>query len=85
MANDPFAPVETQAEGPYITFNIKSSGGYDNMMTQVRGTIPELGRIFKVDVEAADNPLWSLILRANDLARAVQADEAKKAAAQGKA
>lgn len=82
MAEDPFAPVEVKPEGPFITFNIKSGGGYADTMMQIRGTIPELGSVLKVDTEAADNAVWSLALRANDLARALQADEARK---QGKA
>lgn len=82
MAEDPFAPVEAKQEGPFITLGIKSGGAFTDNLTQVRGTIPELGRLLKVDTEAAENPLWSIMLRANDLARAVQADEARK---QGKA
>lgn len=82
MAEDPFAPVEVKPEGPFITFSIKSGGGYADTMMQIRGTIAELGTVLKVDTEAADNAVWSLALRANDLARALQADEANK---QGKA
>lgn len=82
MAEDPFAPVEVKPEGPFITFNIKSGAGYADTMMQIRGTVEELGKVFKVDTEAEANPTWALALRANDLARAWQADEAKK---QGKA
>lgn len=82
MAEDPFAPVEVKPEGPFITFSIKSGAGYADTMMQIRGTVQELGSVLKVDTEAADNAVWSLALRANDLARALQADEAKK---QGKA
>ena len=84
---DPFgeAPVQARQEGPFITFNVKSGGGYADTMLQIRGTIEELGSVLKVDTETADNPLWTLALRANDLARALQADEAKKQASAGKA
>lgn len=82
MAEDPFAPVEVKQEGPFITVGIKSGGAFTDNLTQIRGTIPEVGKVLKVDTEAADNPVWSIMLRANDLARAIQADEAKK---QGKA
>lgn len=82
VAEDPFAPVEVRPEGPFITFSVKSGGGYADTMMSIRGTLAELGSVLKVDVTAVDNPVWSLALRANDLARALQADEAKK---QGKA
>lgn len=82
MAEDPFAPVEVKPDGPFITFTVKAGGGYADTWMQLRGTIPELGKVLKVDTETADNAVWSLALRANDLARALQADEANK---QGKA
>jgi len=82
MAEDPFAPVQVKPEGPFITFSIKSGGGYADTMMQLRGTIPELAEILKVNLDEVQNSVWSLALRANDLARALQADEANK---QGKA
>lgn len=85
MASDPFT---TEAEGPFFTFSLKPSGSYDASMTQVRGTIDEVAKFLKVerDPKWTDFDLyWQVQLRWNDLARAVQADEAKKAAAQGKA
>lgn len=82
MAEDPFAPVEVKPEGPFITFSIKSGAGYADTMMQIRGTIPELGSVLKVDTDAEETPVWALALRANDLARALQKDEAAK---QGKA
>lgn len=82
MAEDPFAPAEVKSEGPFITVGIKSGGAFTDNLTQIRGTISEVGKVLKVDTEAVDNPVWSIMLRANDLARAIQADEAKK---QGKA
>lgn len=85
MAEDPFAPVEVRQEGPFLTFSIKSGGGYADTMLQIRGTVPEIGTVLKVDTASAENPVWTLALRANDLARALQADEAKKQAAAGKA
>jgi hypothetical protein len=85
VAEDPFAPVQVRQEGPFITFSIKSGGGYADTMLQIRGTIPEVGSVLKVDTDTVDNPVWTLALRANDLARALQADEAKKQASAGKA
>lgn len=83
MAEDPFAPVEVKQEGPYITIGIKSGGAFTDNLTQIRGTLAEVAGLLKVDLaEVADSPLWYLMLRGNDLARAIQADEAKK---QGKA
>lgn len=87
MATDPFATggeIQNTPEGPFLTFSLKPTGGYDASMIQVRGTIPEVGALLKVDVAAEQSPLWTLILRWNDLARAVQADEAKKVASAGK-
>jgi len=88
MASDPFATegqIQDTPQGPFVTFSLKPSGSYDASMVQVRGTIPELGSLLKVDTAQEQTPLWTLILRWNDLARAVQADEAKKQASAGKA
>lgn len=89
---DPFADkpqttgtVEDTPKGPYVTFSLKPTGSYDASMVQARGTLEEVGSLLKVDVNEEANPLWTLILRWNDLARAVQHDEAKKQAAAGKA
>jgi len=88
MTSDPFATggeIQNAPEGPFVTFSLKPTGSYDASMVQVRGTIPELGGLLKVDTAQEQNPLWTLILRWNDLARAVQADESKKQASAGKA
>lgn len=88
MATDPFATggeIVNTPEGPFVTFSLKPTGSYDASMIQVRGTLPEVGGLLKVDVDQEPSPLWTLILRWNDLARAVQADEAKKQASAGKA
>lgn len=88
MASDPFGTAPEQAEGPFFTFSLKPSGSYDASMTQVRGTIDEIARLLKVERKpgATDFDLyWQVQLRWNDLARAVQADESKKAASAGKA
>ncbi len=88
MASDPFATggeIVNTPEGPFVTFSLKPTGSYDASMIQVRGTLPEVGGLLKVNVAQEPSPLWTLILRWNDLARAVQADEAKKQASAGKA
>ncbi len=87
MASDPFATgsVEQGPEGPIVSFSLKPTGAYDASMIQARGTLEEIGGLLKVDVASEGNPLWTLILRWNDLARAVQADESKKQASAGKA
>ena len=85
MASDPFGPEQ---EGPFFTLSLKPSGSYDASMTQVRGTVDELASFLKVkrEPEWSDfDTYWQVQLRWNDLARAVQADEAKKAAQAGKA
>lgn len=87
MASDPFS-TGTEAEGPFFTLSLKPSGSYDASMTQVRGTVDELARFLKVErkPEWTDfDTYWQVQLRWNDLARAVQADEAKKQASAGKA
>jgi hypothetical protein len=88
MASDPFATsgeIQDTPAGPFVTFSLKPSGSYDASLVQVRGTLEEVGNLIKVDVSQEPNPLWTLILRWNDLARAVQKDEAAKQAASGKA
>lgn len=82
--SDPFEPNAKPVE---ISLSLKPTGAYDASLINVKGTPEQLADLLKVETgEAFDkNPLWFLSLRWNDLARAVQADEAKKAAASGKA
>lgn len=87
---DPFGAKTTGAvfdtpAGPRVSFSLKPSGSYDASMIQVSGSLEEVGSLLKVEPSQESNPLWTLILRWNDLARAVQKDEAKKAATAGKA
>ena len=88
MASDPFATGPIEKEGPFFTLSLKPDGSYSASMTQVRGTVDELAALLKVErkPEWSDfDTFWQVQLRWNDLARAVQADEAKKQAAAGKA
>lgn len=85
MASDPFGPVAKPLE---VSLSLKPSGSYDASLINVKGTPEELAELLKVEVSPEMSKfdiLWKVSLRWNDLARAVQADEAKKAAAQGKA
>lgn len=88
MASDPFATTPERQEGPFFTLSLKPSGSYDASMVQARGTVDELAQLLKIEVApgtATADILWKVMLRWNDLARAVQADEAKKQASAGKA
>jgi hypothetical protein len=85
--SDPFdtAPADKPIE---IRLSLKPSGSYDASLITVQGTAEKLAALLKVEVdpeESAFNILWKVALRWNDLARGVQADEAKKVAASGKA
>ena len=87
MASDPFAtgPVAKPLE---VSLSLKPSGSYDASLINVKGTPEELADLLKVEVTPEMTKfeiLWKVSLRWNDLARAVQKDEAKKASAQGKA
>lgn len=87
MAEDPFAtaPARKPLE---VSFSLKPSGSYDASLINVKGTPEEVAQLLKVEIGPNDDTfaiLWKATLRWNDLARAVQADEAKKAGAAGKA
>ena len=85
MADDPFAPPTKPLE---VSLSLQPSGSYDASLINVKGTPRDLAALLKVDVapDATDfDVLWKVSLRWNDLARAVQADEAKKQASAGKA
>jgi hypothetical protein len=89
MASDPFATTPEQGDRPLeVRLSLKPSGSYDASMISVQGTPEKLAELLKVEVSPEDtrfNILWKVSLRWNDLARAVQADEAKKQASAGKA
>ena len=85
MADDPFGPVSKPLE---VSLSLKPSGSYDASLINVKGTPEELAELLKVEVSpdmTRFEILWKVTLRWNDLARGVQADEAKKASAAGKA
>lgn len=63
-----------------ISLSLKPSGGYEASLINVKGSPDQLAELLKIDKDEKfdANPLWFISLRWNDLARAVQKDEAKK-------
>lgn len=87
MADDPFAP-QVAYKALEISLSLKPSGSYDASLINVKGSPRDLAALLKIEVgpDASDfDVLWKVSLRWNDLARAVQSDEAKKQASAGKA
>ena len=88
MASDPFSTTPEQAtREPEFSLSAKPDGGYAAPLINAKMTLTQWAALLKVDTEGKTDfeVFWAVSLRWNDFSRALQADEAKKAAAAGKA